>query len=127
MPQRVEAHYTNELENTEKLFRISDPTLPRYNTTDGKTTGPSEYVIKAGQGEDVDRPSGPKLRKGNENSNGSTSGTPSQYTFLSQVRMQLTGIQDDINEFLTEKMLESRGNKVAKQEMDQEGSSEGSE
>ncbi|KAL6942812.1 hypothetical protein ACO0RG_001776 [Hanseniaspora osmophila] len=133
MLPKVEAQYTNENENTAKVFKITDATLSRYSTTDGKTTGPSEYVIKAGQGEDVDRPSGPKLaayadsvtlKSGHESSIGNTTGTTEQYTFLSQVRMQLTGIQDDINEFLTEKMLESRGNKVVKQDVIQENPSE---
>lgn len=66
---------------------------PRFNTTAGKTTGPSDYVLQAGQ-VDVDRPADPKRDPTD----------PSRFTFLSEVRMQLTGLQDDINEFLTEQM-----------------------
>ncbi|CCH63114.1 hypothetical protein TBLA_0J01170 [Henningerozyma blattae CBS 6284] len=71
----------------------------KYLTTNGKTTGSSEYVLKAGQ-IDRDRPSGPRrLPDG-------------QLTYLSQLRCNLTGIQDDINEFLTERMQIAKSKKT---------------
>lgn len=73
-----------------KFFEIS-PSEPRYQTTDGKTTGPSPHVLNAGQ-VDRDRPSDPRRLKSGE------------YTPLGHLRAQLTGLQDDINEFLTEQM-----------------------
>lgn len=71
-------------------FKI-DPKNPRYNTTEGVTSGASDYVLNQGH-TDVDKPSDPK-----KDSQG-------HYTELSKLRMHLTGLQDDINEFLTEKI-----------------------
>ncbi|CCC71967.1 hypothetical protein NCAS_0I02990 [Naumovozyma castellii] len=79
----------------EKHFQV-DINNARYKTTNGSTTGPSEHVLNAGQ-IDRDRPSDPKLLDNTESS------SPS-YTPLSLLRMQLTGLQDDINIFLTERM-----------------------
>lgn len=75
-----------------KTFTV-DPSNPRYQTTEGKTTGPSDYVLKAGQ-IDRDKPSGPRVDPKDADS----------FTYLSKLRMALTGLQDDINEFLTERM-----------------------
>lgn len=88
-----------------KNFEI-DPNDPHYQTTNGRTTGPSDYVLKAGQ-IDRDKPSDPKMDTTNH-------GIP---TYLSQLRMQLTGLQDDINEFLT-KQMENAKNKRIKVEFD---------
>lgn len=76
-----------------------DPSQERYNTTNGKTTGPSAYVLQAGQ-IDKDKPADPKL-----DANGTI-------TELSTVRMQLTGLQDDINEFLTQQMEVAKNKKL---------------
>ncbi|WPK23227.1 hypothetical protein PUMCH_000456 [Australozyma saopauloensis] len=59
------------------------------HSTDGKTTQISEIVLKAG-GEDRDKPSAAK-------------DTP-----LGNLRAQLTTLQDKLNEFLTQKMLNKR-------------------
>lgn len=56
------------------------------HSTDGKTTQISDVVITAG-GEDRDKP------------------TPALNTALGSLRAQLTTIQDQLNGFLTEKML----------------------
>lgn len=88
-----------------KKFEI-DPNDPHYQTTNGRTTGPSDYVLKAGQ-IDRDKPSDPKMDTTN----------PGIPTYLSQLRMQLTGLQDDINEFLT-KQMENAKNKRIKVEFD---------
>ncbi|CCE61347.1 hypothetical protein TPHA_0A02650 [Tetrapisispora phaffii CBS 4417] len=84
----------------EKKFEV-DPSKPQYQTTNGATTGPSEHVLNAGQ-VDIDRPSEPKLKEDNSN----------QVTYLSNLRCQLTGLQDDINVFLTEKMELAKGKKI---------------
>ncbi|QLQ77940.1 hypothetical protein HG537_0A01870 [Torulaspora globosa] len=82
-----------------------NPTDVRYQTTDGKTTGASPYVLNAGQ-VDRDRPSEPR-----KDVNG-------KITALGELRARLTGLQDDINEFLTERMELAKGKKprLAKQE-----------
>lgn len=59
------------------------------HSTDGKTTQISDIVVKAG-GQDRDKPSAAK-------------DTP-----LGNLRAQLTTLQDKVNEFLTEKMLNKR-------------------
>lgn len=59
------------------------------HTTDGNTTRISDVVISAG-GEDRDKP------------------TPALKTPLGSLRAQLTTIQDQLNVFLTEKMLNKR-------------------
>lgn len=59
------------------------------HSTDGKTTQISDIVIKAG-GEDRDKPSAAKN------------------TALGSLRAQLTTLQDNINGFLTSKMLNKR-------------------
>lgn len=59
------------------------------HSTDGKTTQISDIVIKAG-GEDRDMPSAAKE------------------TYLGALRAELTTLQDQINEFLTSKMLNKR-------------------
>ncbi|AAS52541.1 AEL144Wp [Eremothecium gossypii ATCC 10895] len=74
------------------------PDAPRYRTTDGTTSGPSAYVLQAGQ-IDRDRPSPPKL---------DAQGEP---TALSRLRMHLTGLQDDINSFLTAEMQRAKNKK----------------
>ena len=58
-----------------------------HGTTDGVTTGPSAYVLNAGQ-VDRDRPAEARSVAG-------------KVTYLGQLRNQLTGLQDDINEYLT--------------------------
>lgn len=88
-----------------KKFEI-EPNDPHYQTTNGRTTGPSDYVLNAGQ-IDRDKPSDPKMDPTN----------PDVPTYLSQLRMQLTGLQDDINEFLT-KQMEIAKNKRVKVESD---------
>ncbi|AET41415.1 chromatin DNA-binding EKC/KEOPS complex subunit GON7 Ecym_8124 [Eremothecium cymbalariae DBVPG len=69
-----------------------DANQKRYQMTHGETTGPSAYVLKAGQ-VDRDCPSDPKKD--------ANTGT---HTNLSRLRMQLTGLQDDINRYLTSEM-----------------------
>ncbi|CDO91806.1 unnamed protein product [Kluyveromyces dobzhanskii CBS 2104] len=81
-------------------FKV-DPCDPRYQNTEGRTTGASDYVLNQGH-QDTDKPSDPKKADGADCLDGQT-GTQ-QYTRLSQLRMQLVGIQDDINEYLTEKI-----------------------
>lgn len=68
-----------------------DTSNARFQTTDGKTTGASPHVLNAGQ-VDRDRPSEPKR------------GPTGDFTPLGQLRMHLTGLQDDINDFLTQRM-----------------------
>lgn len=58
------------------------------HTTNGKTTGPSDYVLNAGQ---VDK----------------DASTESLGTNLGQLRAELTTIQDKVNIFLTERMKEA--------------------
>lgn len=84
----------------QKTFEV-DPQNPRYQTTNGKTTGPSDYVLNAGQ-IDRDKPSDPKMDPSN-------SEVP---TYLSKLRMELTGVQDDINEFLTKQMEVAKNKRV---------------
>lgn len=67
-----------------KAFTI-DTSAPL--TTNGKTTGPSEFVLSRGA-VDRDRPSDAKD------------------TELGLLRCHLTSLQDDINEFLTQRMKE---------------------
>lgn len=62
---------------------------PGPHSTDGRTTRISDIVIQAG-GEDRDKPSEAK-------------DTP-----LGSLRAQLTSLQDKLNEFLTQKMLNKR-------------------
>lgn len=83
------ATYTSpEIES--HVFEVH-PANPRYQTTDGQSTGPSPHVLNAGQ-IDVDKPSNP-----NRSENG-------ELTALGQLRCHLTGLQDDVNEFLTNQM-----------------------
>lgn len=87
-------------DGVEKSFApISDD--PRYMTTEGITTGPSDHVLNAGQ-IDRDKPSEPEHTEDG-----------SQLTYLSQLRTQLTGLQDDINEFLTGRMELAKNKKKA--------------
>lgn len=83
-----------------EIFEV-DPKDPHYQTTNGKTTGPSAYVLNAGQ-IDKDKPSDPKMDPKN----------PEVPTQLSKLRMELTGIQDDINEFLTKQMEVAKNKRV---------------
>lgn len=76
-----------------------DPAEARYQTTDGKTTGPSPHVLNAGQ-VDRDRPSEPRKTATGE------------VSALGQLRTHLTGLQDDINEFLTHQMELAKGKKA---------------
>ena len=87
---------------SEKRFTV-DRSSEKYQTTNGRTTGPSAHVLGAGQ-IDVDRPSDPKFL--------SDGRTP---TPLSILRMELTGLQDDINEFLTERMELAKNKKLKTQ------------
>ncbi|SCU96026.1 LAFA_0G03840g1_1 [Lachancea sp. 'fantastica'] len=96
----VSATYSSP-EIEKRVFSV-DSSQNRYNTTNGSTTGPSAYVLQAGQ-IDKDKPAEPKRSNDGE------------FTFLSKVRMQLTGLQDDINEFLTHQM-ETAKNKKLKQD-----------
>lgn len=82
---------------------VVDPSEARYNTTVGETSGASDYVLKQGH-QDIDQPSGPKKAK------------DGQYTRLSELRMQLTGLQDDINQYLTEKICHVKKPRNARQE-----------
>ncbi|QLL30374.1 hypothetical protein HG536_0A01910 [Torulaspora globosa] len=75
-----------------------NPADARYQTTDGRTTGASPYVLNAGQ-VDRDRPSEPR-----RDANG-------KITALGELRTRLTGLQDDINEFLTQRMELAKGKK----------------
>lgn len=84
--------------DTEPVKFEVNPAAGRYKTTDGKTTGASPYVLNAGQ-VDRDRPSEPRR---------DASGA---FTPLGQLRAALTGLQDDVNEFLTEKMELAKGKK----------------
>lgn len=96
---RPSAVYSSPTIPTQK-FEV-DPTDPHYQTTNGKTTGPSAYVLNAGQ-IDKDKPSDPKMDPEN----------PGAPTYLSKLRMELTGIQDDINEFLTKQMEVAKNKRV---------------
>ncbi|CUS24715.1 LAQU0S18e02608g1_1 [Lachancea quebecensis] len=87
-----------------RQFRV-DPAQDCYNTTNGITTGPSAYVLQAGQ-VDRDKPSEPKHNEQGE------------FTELGVLRMQLTGLQDDINVYLTQQM-EVAKNKKLKQDDEQ--------
>ncbi|SMN19421.1 similar to Saccharomyces cerevisiae YJL184W GON7 Component of the EKC/KEOPS protein complex with Kae1p, Cgi121p, Pcc1p, and Bud32p [Maudiozyma saulgeensis] len=92
----------NSPDITEKSFSVKE-SESRYRTTNGKTTGPSTYVLNAGQ-VDIDKPSDPKIDH-----------VTQQPTALSKLRMELTGIQDDINEFLTERMEVAKNKKLKTQ------------
>ncbi|SCV00896.1 LAMI_0G07998g1_1 [Lachancea mirantina] len=81
-----------------KEFQI-DASKQHYNTTNGATTGPSAYVLQAGQ-IDVDKPS-----EGRKNAQG-------EFTYLSKLRMHLTGLQDDLNEYLTQRMEQAKNKKL---------------
>lgn len=118
--KNFEPHQVNPLRYTTKMNTVSakycspttnkiftaDSNNPRYQTTNGKTTGPSDYVLNAGQ-IDRDKPSDPKQDINN----------PGNLTLLSNTRMQLTGIQDDINEFLTEQMEIAKNKRVKRDEL----------
>ncbi|SCV03370.1 LANO_0G03730g1_1 [Lachancea nothofagi CBS 11611] len=82
----------------EHRFQV-DPSQDRYNTTNGTTTGPSAYVLEAGQ-IDKDKPSEPKRNEKGD------------FTYLSKLRMQLTGLQDDMNEYLTHQMELAKNKKL---------------
>lgn len=69
-----------------------------HGTTDGVTTGPSAYVLNAGQ-VDRDRPVEARSVAG-------------KVTYLGQLRNQLTGLQDDINEYLTLRMEAAKSKKL---------------
>ncbi|CCH42975.1 hypothetical protein BN7_2521 [Wickerhamomyces ciferrii] len=84
------AIYSNP--STTKHFTINKTDK---HTTNGKTTGPSQFVLDAGI-IDKDQPS-----------------TPNQ-TYLGDLRSQVTTLQDDLNEFLTERM--QRENSIGKEE-----------
>lgn len=101
MPQPFAIYSSPDI--TKKEFTI-DVNNDKYNTTNGKTTGPSTYVLNAGQ-VDIDKPSDPKIDS-----------TTQQPTQLSQLRMSLTGLQDDINEFLTERMEIAKNKKLKTQD-----------
>lgn len=79
------ATYTSPSEPNEvKLMPGDGP-----HSTDGKTTQISDIVLNAG-GEDRDKPS------------------PANDTPLGNLRAQLTTLQDKLNDFLTQKMLNKR-------------------
>lgn len=80
--------------DAKKSFSV-DPANPRYQTTDGSTTGPSPHVLNAGQ-IDRDKPAPPKTT------------SDGQFTALGNLRAQLTGLQDDINHFLTDRMEQAK-------------------
>lgn len=61
------------------------------HSTNGKTTGPSDYVINAGMKEDQDKSSDPAD------------------TNLGAMRAELTSLQDKINIFLTDEMKKNNG------------------
>ncbi|CAR28238.1 ZYRO0D17072p [Zygosaccharomyces rouxii] len=82
----------------EKQF-VVDPSGPQYQTTDGVTTGPSPHVLNAGQ-VDKDKPAPPKQMDNGE------------FTALGCLRAQLTGLQDDINKFLTDRMEHAKRKKA---------------
>lgn len=97
------AHYSSP--DLEKQFVI-DPSNPQYQTADGITTGPSPHVLNAGQ-IDKDKPAPPKMQENGE------------ITQLGGLRTQLTGLQDDINKFLTDRMEQAK-RKKAKVEQNKE-------
>ncbi|SCU97002.1 LADA_0H03906g1_1 [Lachancea dasiensis] len=96
MGKPLAVYNSPDVENQQFLVDLSKE---RYNTTNGKTTGPSAYVLEAGQ-IDVDKPSDPKLNEEGD------------FTYLSKLRMQLTGLQDDINEYLTHRMEQAKNKKL---------------
>lgn len=91
------AEYSSPSHNSH-IFTVNS-TDPRYLTTQGKTTGPSAYVLQAGQ-IDRDYPSDPKRNESGD------------ITYLSMLRCRLTGLQDDINEFLTTQMEDVKSKKL---------------
>lgn len=105
MSQPFATYSSPDIPNKEFIVDTKDA---RYNTTNGKTTGPSTYVLNAGQ-VDIDKPSDPKIDP-----------TTQQPTQLSQLRMSLTGLQDDINEFLTERMEVAKNKKLKTQDTKEE-------
>lgn len=84
--------------DTETVKFEVNPADNRYQTTDGRTTGASPYVLNAGQ-VDRDRPSEPRRD------------ADGKLTPLGELRTRLTGLQDDINEFLTQRMELAKGKK----------------
>lgn len=86
----------------EKQFAV-DPSNHQYQTTDGATTGPSPHVLNAGQ-VDKDKPASPKKLENGE------------FTALGSLRAQLTGLQDDINKFLTDRMEHAKRKKARLEE-----------
>ncbi|GAV54233.1 hypothetical protein ZYGR_0AK07350 [Zygosaccharomyces rouxii] len=89
----------------EKQFAVN-ASKHQYQTTDGVTTGPSPHVLNAGQ-VDKDKPAPPKKLDNGE------------FTALGSLRAQLTGLQDDINKFLTDRMEHAK-RKKAKLEQDKD-------
>lgn len=98
MPEPFAVYKSPTIDAETREFKV-DPSSARYLTTDGSTTGPSAYVLKAGQ-LDRDKPS-----DGKKDASGA-------FTTLSNLRMQLTGLQDDINEFLTRQMEQAKNKKL---------------
>lgn len=77
-----------------KQFSTSDHP-ESHHTTNGRTTGPSQFVLDAGA-VDKDMPSEPKD------------------TYLGGLRAKVTTLQDDLNEFLTERMQLESSNSIVK-------------
>lgn len=94
----------------QKSFTV-DTANPRYQSTDGSTTGPSPHVLNAGQ-IDRDKPAPPRT-----NPDG-------QITALGSLRAQLTGLQDDINHFLTDRMEQAKRKRARVQSDEQKNSVE---
>lgn len=93
---------------SEKQFTI-DPSNPRYQTTNGKTTGASDHVLNAGQ-IDRDKPSEPRKSIMN----------PNELTYLGRLRTNLTGLQDDINQYLTQQMEIEKNKKNKLESLEEE-------
>lgn len=94
---------TYSLPDIEPTRFVVNPAEARFQTTDGKTTGASPHVLNAGQ-VDRDKPSEPRRTATGE------------MTPLGQLRANLTGLQDDINEFLTHRMELAKGKKAKTQQ-----------
>lgn len=95
---------------TQPTATYSSPTISKefntadhpdsHHTTNGRTTGPSQFVLDAGA-VDKDMP------------------TEAKDTYLGRLRAQVTTLQDDLNEFLTERMKAEADDKLAREKQEE--------
>lgn len=92
----------------DKQFTVS-PDAP--HTTNGSTTGPSEYLISVTEGEFVDR----------------DKPSESKDTRIGRLRAYVTTLQDDVNRYLTERMKQASTVDVNEEDLERRVLDEGGE